>query len=158
MTNPKIFTTNHNAQIKWLDGQIAKNNGSIFLNSVKAEAAWRKLKRDLIIDEQALEKFVSRYLSEAGIKKLHITLRVAEARAKKKTFRLQCQIEYSANRKLESMISKTGLSKGELISQLIALSEVEEKVKIEKKIEYVLHCNKALNGKNKEVQEELSLD
>ena len=157
MTNPKIFTTNHNAQIKWLDGQIAKNNGSIFLNSVKAEAAWRKLKRDLIIDEQALEKFVSRYLSETGIKKLHITLRVAETRAKTKTFRLQCQIEYSANRKLESMIRKTGLSKGELISQLIDQSEVDEKVKIEKKTEYVLRCNKKIKGK-KEVQEELSLD
>ena len=115
----ELFTSNHTAQSKWIDGQIAKNNMAIFLNPHKAEVAWDELKLGLIIDDQTLENFVGRYLSEVGIKKLYTTLRVAETRAKKTGFRLQCNIEYSANQKLEKMMRKTGLSKGELLSQLI---------------------------------------
>lgn len=37
----------------------------------------------------------------------------------KNGFRLQCKIEYSANQKLEALMTETGLSKGELISKLI---------------------------------------
>ena len=114
-----LFTSNHTAQSKWIDGQIAKNNMAVFLNPHKAEAAWDELKSELIIGDQALENFVKRYLSEVGIKKLYTTLRVAETRAKKTGFRLQCNIEYSANQKLEKIMRKTGLSKGELLSQLI---------------------------------------
>jgi hypothetical protein len=74
-----LFTSNYTAQIKWLDGQIAKNNGSIFLNPKLAEKAWNDLniKNMGIIDDQDVEAFMSRYLSKSGDSKLYTTLRVA---------------------------------------------------------------------------------
>lgn len=117
----ELFASNHTAQIKWLNGQIAKNNGSIFCNPKLAEKAWEAInvKNIGILDDQDVEEFVSRYLSEKGNKKLYTTLRVAETRAKKNGFRLQCNIEYSANQKLEKIIRKTRQSKGDFISLLL---------------------------------------
>lgn len=117
----ELLSSNHTAQIKWMDGQIAKNNISIFINAGLAEKAWRKLqhKNKGVIDDQDVEVFMSRYLSKSGADKLYTTLRVAETRAKKNGFRLQCKIEYSANQKLETLMTETKLSKGELISKLI---------------------------------------
>jgi hypothetical protein len=119
-TVPKIFETNHTAQIKWLNGQIAKNNTSIFLNPSKALEAYDTLNNENmgIIDKE-IETFIKRYLSESGIKKLGVTLRVAETRAKKGKFRLQCNIEYSNNIKLEKMMKAKGMEKGDVINQLI---------------------------------------
>lgn len=138
----ELFTSNHAAQSKWIDGQIAKNNMAIFLNPHKAETAWDELKSELFIDDQALEYFVGRYLSETGIKKLYTTLRVAETRAKKTAFRLQCNIEYAANQKLEKMMRQTGQSKGELLSRLIEQATVTESK--------TLHCNKIVIGEQRE--------
>lgn len=119
-----FFASNHTAQIAWLDGQIAKNNLGIFINPQLAEKEWNRLKDANmgIIDDQNVEAFMSRYLSEVGDKKLYTTLRVAETRAKKSGFRLQCSIDYSANRQLQVLAARTGLSKGELISKLIEQS------------------------------------
>ena len=117
----ELFASNHTAQITWLDGQIAKNNLGVFLNPKLAEEAWSELKdKNMgIIDDQDVEAFMSRYLSDVGDKKLYTTLRVAETRAKKSDFRLQCCIDYSANRTLQVLAAKTGLSKGEIVSQLV---------------------------------------
>ena len=122
---PKITKTNHTAQQTWLENQIKKNNGSIFLNKQKAEIAWEKLSEELIIDDREVEKYMARYLSESGIKKLVNTLRVAETRAKKSTFKLQCQIDYSNNQKLEMIMTATGLNKGEAINKLIELADLK---------------------------------
>lgn len=149
----ELFTSNHTAQIKWINGQIAKNNSSIFLNPQLAEKAWNDLnvKNMGIIDDQDVEAFMSRYLSKSGDSKLYTTLRVAETRAKKAGFRLQCNIEYSANQKLEKMMRQTGQSKGELLSRLIEQATVTESK--------ALHCNKIVIGEQREeLQEELQLD
>jgi hypothetical protein len=149
----ELFSSNHVAQIKWLDGQIAKNNGAIFLNQKLAEKAWNDLnvKNMGIIDDRDVEAFMSRYLSKSGDNKLYTTLRVAETRAKKAGFRLQCNIEYSANQKLEKMMRQTGISKGNFLNRLIEQATVTESEK--------LHCNKAEIGEQREeLQEELQLD
>jgi hypothetical protein len=136
----ELFASNHTAQIKWLDNQIAKHNRGIFLNPLLAEEAWIKLKDKSmgIIENLNVEAFMARYLSDKGSDKLYTTLRVAETRAKKNGFRLQCNIEYSANLTLENLSVKTGMSKGELISKLIEQSG-----------QTLLHCDTS-----KEVQEE----
>jgi len=159
-TKVELLASNHTAQIKWLEGQIAKNNHSIFLNPELAEKEWRELTNENtgIIDDQLVESFVSRYLSKTGGDKLYTTLRVAETRAKKSGFRLQCNIDYSSNQKLESMMRKMGVSKGELINHLIKQSEVTTKIKIEDKTEHQLQCNSSIREKQKEIQEELPLD
>ena len=149
----ELLSSNHTAQIKWMDGQIAKNNSSIFINAGLAEKAWRKLqhKNKGVIDEQDVEVFMSRYLSKSGADKLYITLRVAETRAKKAGFRLQCNIDYSANQKLEKMMRQIGQSKGDLLSRLIEQATVIEGNE--------LHCNNIIAGEyQEELQEELQLD
>jgi len=138
---PKIFTTNHSAQINWLTGHLTKNNGSIFLNIDKAEKAFSKLLTENMgqIENKDLEKFVARYLSETGIKKLTTTLRVAETRAKKKAFKLQCNIKYSNNQKLEKLMIDTGMkNKGEVIDKLIELANLEKITKTEEQLEITL--------------------
>jgi vacuolar-type H+-ATPase subunit I/STV1 len=148
----ELLTSNYMAQITWLRGQIAKNNGAIFLNSNLAIKAWNELEKEntSLIDDQDVEAFMSRYLSKSGEDKLYTTLRVAETRAKKNSFRLQCNIEYSANQKLEVIVAKTGLSKGELISKLIEQSGVT-----------LLQCNDEREEPEEhpeEIQDELPLD
>ena len=125
---PEIFKTDHERQSTWIDGQIKKNNGAIFLNQVRAEAAYAKLKDDSmgLIDNRDLEKFVARYFSPVGLKKLNTTLRVAKSRSEAKSFRLQCNIDYSANSKLERFMQATGLGKGELLTKLIELADLEK--------------------------------
>ena len=144
----ELFASNYTGQIAWLDGQIRKNNRSIFINPQLAEEAWIKLKDESIgiIDNSDVEAFMSRYLSEKGSSKLYTTLRVAETRAKKNGFRLQCNIEYSANRSLEVLAARTGLSKGELISKLINQSG-----------HTLLQCNNSDEMQNKE-EEQLELE
>jgi len=117
----ELLSSNHTAQITWLNGQLAKNNSSIFLNPGLAEKAWRKLQNNNmgIMDDNDVEAFMSRYLSKSGEDKLYTTLRVAESRAKKNGFRLQCNIEYSANQKLEKILRKTRQSKGDFLSLLL---------------------------------------
>ena len=123
---PAVFKTNHTGQISWLDGQLRKNNSSIFLNPARAEAAWAKLHKELVIDDREVEKFMARYLSKTGIQKLTTTLRVAETRAKKAGFKLQCNIEYANNQKLEKLMKATGLKKGEMIDLLIELADLKK--------------------------------
>lgn len=137
---PKALKSNHQTQIKWLDGQIAKNNRSIFLNPEKAEAAYNKLNEENMgqIEKKDLEKFVARYLSESGIKKIITTIRVAETRAKKKGFKLQCNIEFSNNQKLEKLMKATGMNKGEVINKLIELANINKITKKEEQLEITL--------------------
>jgi hypothetical protein len=152
-----LLKSNHTAQITWLEGQIAKNNGSIFLNSNLAIKAWSDLKGENIgfIDDQDVEAFMSRNLSKAGGEKLYTTLRVAETRAKKNGFRLQCNIDYSANQKLEKMMRQTGQNKGDLLNRLIEQATVTV---IEGETAHALHCNSVMVGQKEELQEELQLD
>ena len=159
----ELLKTNHTAQIQWLRNQVAKNNNSIFLNPTLGNKAWKELLSENMgqIDDQELEKFVARYLSESGIKKLHITLKVAETRAKKKGFRLQCNIDYSSNNKLEKLVTETGMTKGELISKLIDLAEIKTKTIAisEEKSEKQLHCNDLeVEGANNYKAEEEQLE
>ena len=59
---PTILTTNHTMQIKWLDGQIIKNNNSIFLNPNLALKAYEKLKDENmgILNGEETEAFIAR--------------------------------------------------------------------------------------------------
>ena len=137
---PKIFITNHTAQRTWLENQMKKFNLEIFLNPERAIAAWNKLLDANMgsIEDKDLEKFVARYLSELGIKKLTITLRVAETRAKRKGFKLQCNIDYSNNQKLDLLMEATGMSKGDVINKLIELADLKKITKTEEQLEITL--------------------
>ena len=137
---PSPLKSNHTAQTKWLNGQIAKNNNSIFLNPKKAVAAYNTLLDGTmgLIDNSEIEKFMARYLSESGIKKLSITLRVAETRAKSKGFKLQCNISSSSNQKLERFMEATGMNKGEVIDLLIGLADLKTIIKKEQQYEITM--------------------
>ena len=80
-----------------------------------------------IIDKE-IETFIKRYLSESGIKKLGVTLRVAETRAKKGKFRLQCNIECKNNNKLEKMMKDKSMGKGDVIDWLIEQAVISRKL------------------------------
>lgn len=136
---PEITTTNHTAQIKWLDGQIRKNNNSIFLNPKLALTAYDKLTSENmgIVGDRDLEKFVARYLSSVGLKRLVTTLRVAETRSKC-GFALQVTISIQSKAKLDYLASKTGMKKNEIIEKLLELSDLEKIVKKEEQLEITM--------------------
>lgn len=136
---PKITKTNHTAQIKWLDGQIRKNNNSIFLNPKLALPAYEKI-NDIemgLVTNRELEKFISRYLSESGIKKLVTTLRVAETRSKC-GFSLQVTISNQSKSKLDYLANKTGMKKNEIVEKLLELADLEKITKTEQQLEITL--------------------
>lgn len=137
---PKITTTNHTAQVTWLENQFKKCNDSVFMKKETAQKAWNK-----ILDEnlglpvnREIEKFMAKYLNKTGVKALTNTLRVAETRAKKKGFKLQCNIKVSNNRKLEEMMNATGLTKGAVLDKLIELANLEKITKTEEQLEITL--------------------
>lgn len=131
-----LFKTEHLRQLSWMDGQIKKNDTSIFLNASLAIKAYDALKSELVPTEEAIEKFMFRYLSESGKKKLITTLRVADTRRKNSCLsRLQVNLEPKNNRKLDKLVKKTGLSKTELINMMIDgatwIQKKEEQLKID---------------------------
>lgn len=114
-----LLKTEHTRQIKWLDNQIKKDETSIFLNAKLANKAFEKLTNEsLIPDEEKVEKYVKRYLSDTGTKRLVTTLRVALSRAKN-DYRLQINLTMKNNSKLEYLKSKTNLTKQEIINKLL---------------------------------------
>jgi len=131
--NNDILKSNHTAQMNWLTNQLAKNNTSIFLNPIKSIKAWDNLLEQNMgqIGDQELYKFITRYLSESGLKKLYTTLRVAKSRQEKNSFRLQCNIDHSSNYKLDKLVAETGLTKGKLLSKLIAIVDVKLRTNLE---------------------------
>lgn len=114
-----LLKTEHTRQLNWLANQIKKDNTSIFLNPKLANKAFEKLTTEsLIPDESKIEKYMKRYLSESGTKKLVTTLRVALKRAKESN-KLQVNLTIENNSKLEYLKSKTKLTKQEIINKLL---------------------------------------
>lgn len=115
----ELLKTDHTRQLNWLGNQIEKDNNSIFLNPKLANTAFKELQNSsLIPDNEDVENFMNRYLSDIGKKKLITTLRVALSRAKA-DYRLQINLTYKSNAKLEYLKSKTNLSKQEIINKLL---------------------------------------
>ena len=124
-----ILQTDHTKQLIWLEKQIQKNNTSIFLNPERAIDAYEGLKGDsLILSEVDIEKFVARYLSEPGKKKLITTLRVAETRRKKSNLvMLQVNLEPNNNKRLTELSESSGLTKTEIINKMIQCAKWKKK-------------------------------
>jgi hypothetical protein len=140
MTKPtEILKTNHVAQSIWLDGQLRKNNLSIFLNAKIAIAAYEKLNSDCmgLISDSDLEEFISSRLSKNGMKKLITTLRVAESRSKN-GFALQASITQDNKNKLDYLASRTGMKKNDVINKLIELADLSVLTKTEEQLEITL--------------------
>lgn len=127
---PSILSTEHDRQFNWLTKQIKNFNLSIFLNPKLAMDAFESLNESSpgFLDNKDLEKYVERYLSEVGHKRLITTLRVAESRSKK-GFSLQANISRRSNGKLNYMVGKTAMKKNELIDKLIEVADLEEIIK-----------------------------
>lgn len=124
---PDILKTDHDRQFAWLENQIKINNGSSFLNPVISYKAFNDLD-DLFLDPLKLELFVSRYLSERGIKRLVTTLRVANTRRKNSYLKtLDVKLEPRNFSKLDKISKKTGLTKTELINMMIKNSVFSKK-------------------------------
>lgn len=134
----EILKKEHSKQLNWLDGQIKKSAFAIFLNPKKAIDAYEALKAEsLIITEDETEKFIARYLSEAGKKKLITTLRVAETRSKAGA-KLQVNITEQNKAKLDYLANKTNLSKVEIINKLIEMSDIKRLTTTEEQLEITL--------------------
>ena len=70
----ELLKTNHSKQLTWLKNQFLKGEMIVFLNPPKARDAYNKIDENLIINDEDLEAFIARYLSEIGKKKLITTL------------------------------------------------------------------------------------
>lgn len=117
------FKDNHLIQLNWIKNQITKGNeGKIFLNPKKAVEAFEILDRDLVLNPDSVEKFVSRFLSEKGMNSLLNTLRVANSRSKVEV-QLQVRLERAASQKLNSLVKSSGLTKVEVINKMILDAE-----------------------------------
>ena len=134
----EILKTEHTKQLKWLDGQIAKNDNSIFVNPKTAIDNYEALKDEsLVISNDEIEKYIARNLSEAGKKKLITTLRVAETRAKAGA-KLQVTITEKNKSKLDYLADKTGMKKVDIINKLIEMANLSTVTKTEQQLEITL--------------------
>lgn len=133
MKKAELLKTEHQAQHKWLDNQIAKiaNDGSkSFSNPDVAERAYNKMMRDtLIVSDEEIEHFVSVYLSEVGLRKLVTTLRVYRKRNNSEI--LQAEININTKRELDYLVKISGKTKVEIIKQLIANADISKFQKAE---------------------------
>lgn len=134
----ELLKTEHTRQLTWLENQIKKGENSIFLNAKKANLAYEKLQsKSLITDELDIEKYIGRYLSKSGKKKLVTTLRVALNRAKPEE-RLQVKLSTKNGSKLEYLKTNTTLTKQEIINKLIENADLSMFQKAEKQLEITL--------------------
>lgn len=120
-----ILKTEHSKQLSWVRKQIENSNTSIFLNPLKAFQAFDALTDEskggsLIVDDEIIEKYIFRYLSDSGKKKLITTLRVAETRKKKSGLTmLQVNLEPRNQQRLNELAELSGLTKTDLINKMI---------------------------------------
>lgn len=134
----EILKTEHAKQLLWLDGQIRKNNTRIFVNPKKAIEFYEGLQSNsLIIEHADIEKFMARFLSDSGKKKLITTLRVAETRAKSGAT-VQVRLKTKNKDKLDYLVSKTGMKKVDIINKLIEMADLTTVTKTEKQLEITL--------------------
>ncbi len=131
-TKKETLKTFHNVQARWITNQINKGNATgIFLNADKAVSEF-----NLLIEEYGhlggliLERFVTRYLSDAGLKKLLITLRVTKTRLQVSR-NLQVPLSYEADKKLHFLLQKTGLTQIELIDKIILSADENNLIETE---------------------------
>ncbi len=120
MKKEDLLKQDHEAQIKWLDNQmlkIANEGANSFANVKTAERAYKKIKKELIIDNSDLEHFVSCQLSPVGMKKLITTLKVKISRNADK--KLQVALGTTAKSKLDRMVKNSVHTQRELITLLI---------------------------------------
>lgn len=119
----ELLKTNHSKQLTWLKNQFLKGEMIVFLNPQKARDAYNKIDENLIINDEDLEAFIARYLSEIGKKKLITTLRVALTRAKKEE-RLQVNLSGRSGSKLDYIKKNTGLTKEQIINIMIQKADL----------------------------------
>jgi len=119
----ELLKTCHSRQLTWIDNQIAKGGASVFLNPRLARDARTALDDYLVIADSEVEKYVARYLSDIGKKKLLITLRVALNRENKEE-RLQVNLSAQNGSKLDYLKNKTGLTKEKIINILVERADL----------------------------------
>jgi hypothetical protein len=138
MTKSELLKIEHEAQLKWLNNQMAKiaNDGALsFLNVDVAERAYKKMNKSLVIDDLEIEHFMAVHLSEVGIRKLVTTLRVYLKR--NGTERLQVEITKSNKNLLDKLVKVSGKTKIEIINQLIENALISDFQRPEKQLEMV---------------------
>lgn len=139
MKKAELLKTEHSVQLKWLDNQMAKiaNDGAqSFNNANVAERAFNKMKSDsLIVGDSDIEHFVSVHLSEIGTRKLVTTLRVYLKRSNAE--RLQVELSRSNKSRLDKLVNVSGMTKIQIINQLIANADISEFKRDEEQLELI---------------------
>ena len=127
MKKAELLKTEHQVQLNWLDNQISKiaNDGAkSFSNANVAERAYNKMMNDsLITSNSDVEHFMSVYLSDTGLAKLIITLRVYKKRVHSE--RLQVEITRNNKSKLNQLVKVSGKTKIGIINYLIENADFE---------------------------------
>jgi len=141
MKKAESLKTEHQAQLNWLENQIAKiaNDGAkSFSNANVAERAYNKMRENsLITSNDDIEHFVSVYLSETGLRKLVTTLRVY--RKRNNAAILQVEISQSNKHLLNYLVKISGKTKVEIINQLIDNADLSEFKKAEEQLDIELN-------------------
>ncbi len=139
MKKQELLKQDHLTQINWLDNQmrkIANDGAKSFSNAKTAERAYKNLKKDLIIDDNDLEHFISCQLSPAGLKKLITTLKVKISRSGDK--KLQVELNSSVKSKLDRLVKNSKYTQRELITLLITEADENRFKKKEEQLEITI--------------------
>lgn len=121
MEKSELLRVEHQAQLTWLNNQMAKVEtvgDIVFLNVEAAKRAYNKMNKSLIAKKYEIEHFVSVHLSAMGIKKLVITLRSHIKRNGRD--RLQIELTKNNKAKLDDLVKISGRTKIEIINLLIS--------------------------------------
>lgn len=109
-------------QLAWLERQFASFKDDSFKDYHEARSEFDKGMVTIYSPPQVVFSFMDQFLSDIGVKRLNTALKVAKKRdadRKASNQRLQVTLDDEASWRLYALVEKTGLTKNEIIKQLI---------------------------------------
>ena len=125
MTNKfKILTEKKylKRQVLWIENQIKNYKEDSFLNYENARLEFDRGMLNPMSAPKIIHAFVDEFLSDAGLKKLNTSLKIFKMRQldkKNKSQKLEVILDLDTIQKLDQLTKKSGLTKTEIIKQLI---------------------------------------
>ena len=116
-----IFNDYYDVQESWIRRQIDNLKYDSFVDLSIAEKEIEDAGLIAFVDHKSIEQFREKHLSEIGKKKLSATLRTYKKRENRKltTKRLDIDISLQAHITLKNMVMESGLTKIQVIEQLL---------------------------------------
>ena len=109
-------------QVLWLENQLKNYKEDSFSNFESAKYTFEQMGICAITPHQKIDGFRNDFVSDIGLKKLNTSLKIFKKRSADKRSRsqkLDVVLDLNTISKLDDLVAKSGLTKKEIIKQLI---------------------------------------